>query len=551
MQDAFFPSAFFSRRGAIPFVPERWFYTLIVFIVLTVFPGQGKAQGENELSALLARLETVELGGRKLVKVSLKDALAIALERSNMLEASRKGEQIARSAMTAALDINSPSLTTSFSQGRTLTPLSSAFSGVNWLSVSRTDYSVMSTEYSKKMNNGIRYGVKLSETTSSYDRVDIAAEGDTPVPDTASSGAALHSGALVASLNIPLFQDFGSSLGEVPYRISQAGYERSQWNTRKNGLDLLRQISFIYWDLVGLLERTRVAEESVKLSEQMLSDNRTRLEAGVIQSSEVKVAESQVAMDQLMLLGLKQEALRIEDQVRAVMNLEGLEMGILPAESPRKHDKKYAAGEMMQKMMAFHPELKNMEAILKMNTYEMVSVKNKDRTNLDLSFQYTLNSYNSGTAVTGVGNSDLAGRALTLTWTLPLFDRSAGEKIRQKELERAQLQLKLKDTRSTLKVRLQSALRSLKLTAREVKTAQVSGSLQQELLENEIERQKLGLSTSFQVSQIQQQASMAQQVEILARVKQEKAHMELLLLTGDVFPFFGLTLPENQAGAKR
>ena len=74
----------------------------------------------------------------------------------------------------------------------------------------------------------------------------------------------------------------------------------------------------------------------------------------------------------------------------------------------------------------------------------------------------------------------------------------------------------------------------------EVKTARVAVSLQNELLQNEIERFRLGESTSFQVAQAQQDNALARQREILARIRYEKIFLDLLLVTGDIFAQYGL-----------
>ena len=52
-------------------------------------------------------------------------------------------------------------------------------------------------------------------------------------------------------------------------------------------------------------------------------------------------------------------------------------------------------------------------------------------------------------------------------------------------------------------------------------------------LRNEIERFKLGKSTSYQISQYQQDVVEAEQQEILIRIRQENIQIELLTLTGE------------------
>ncbi|MCH7478078.1 MAG: TolC family protein, partial [SAR324 cluster bacterium] len=141
---------------------------------------------------------------------------------------------------------------------------------------------------------------------------------------------------------------------------------------------------------------------------------------------------------------------------------------------------------------------------------------------------------------------DFGGYGLNLTWTVPLFDNQASEAVRRRKLERTQFELRLQDLRTILSVRLQSVLRTLRLAQRQVEVAQISVALQQELLQNEIERLKLGRSTGFQVAQIQQDAAEARQNEILARVGSEKAFLEMLVLTGEIYSAYNLPAGDSK-----
>jgi outer membrane protein TolC len=58
------------------------------------------------------------------------------------------------------------------------------------------------------------------------------------------------------------------------------------------------------------------------------------------------------------------------------------------------------------------------------------------------------------------------------------------------------------------------------------------------VLRQEIEKQELGQSTGFQVAQAQQELIAAQSSEIQSLINQEKIHLSLIILTGDIFEQF-------------
>ena len=76
-------------------------------------------------------------------------------------------------------------------------------------------------------------------------------------------------------------------------------------------------------------------------------------------------------------------------------------------------------------------------------------------------------------------------------------------------------------------------MRSLSLIEKEKQTAAAVSNLSKDQLRNEIERFKLGKSTSYQISQYQQDVIEAEQQEIMIRIRQEKIRVEIMALTGE------------------
>ena len=172
---------------------------------------------------------------------------------------------------------------------------------------------------------------------------------------------------------------------------------------------------------------------------------------------------------------------------------------------------------------------------MEQNRYQLEQELNKQKTNLDLNLYYVLNGYskNSFGGIADFSKSDLHGMNVTLTWKVPLGDQATIENIQRKRLEQQQITLQIKDRKSQLDVSVQSLLRSLSLIEKEKMTAAAVSKLSKDQLRNEIKRFKLGKSTSYRISQNQQDVVESEQQEILIRIRQEKIRVELLALTGE------------------
>ena len=198
-----------------------------------------------------------------------------------------------------------------------------------------------------------------------------------------------------------------------------------------------------------------------------------------------------------------------------------------------------------------HPQLGVLRTQLANSRYDLAQAQDQEAPNLDLSLKYVFNGYRSdplgGTA--GFTESDLQGYSAELTWTLPLWDNVTGETIRKRLLEQKQLELQIRDTESVLAVGLQTVLRSLELAVENARAAQVAKDLAEAQLANGVDRFKLGRITSFEVSQLQQDALEAQEREILSRIQYESSLIDLLILTGEIYSRYNLESAAEPRGS--
>jgi len=515
-------------------------YKLLIFLPLfcLILGGTVQAQDQTSLSEetaqllKLVNLKTVD--GRELAEVSLKLVLQLALERSLLLQASKLGNAAAQLSVIAAQERNKPSVTTSFGYAKILSLTASSSCSPSQLCGSSTNSMTFSSAYTQKTDSGLTYGLTYSEQTKKSTSLSLMEMGGEVT--TGTTGDSLSSLSLTSSVSIPFFQDSGTEYNNIPVRLAEINVTRGQLNSQQTELSLLKQVASIYWDLVGILETVEVKKKAVNLSEKLLRDNQARLEAGLLSSTEVRVTETQLMRNRQSLLSSRLDALRIEDQVRAALNLKNLPVGLYPVDRPATNAAVTEnVSALLEKIYANDTQIGLKQASLEQNRYQLEQELNKQKTNLDLNLSYVLNGYskNSFGGIADFSKSDLHGMNVTLTWKVPLGDQATIENIQRKRLEQQQITLQIKDRKSQLDVSVQSLLRSLSLIEKEKMTAAAVSKLSKDQLRNEIKRFKLGKSTSYRISQNQQDVVESEQQEILIRIRQEKIRVELLALTGE------------------
>jgi len=496
--------------------------------------GQSQIKLDEASASLLEQVNLRQFDGREVAEVSLELVLKLAVERSLSLKALKLGEDAAHRSVVAAMERNTPSVTTSFGYANTPSLSLASSSSTSELSGASTSSLSFSSAYSKRLDSGITYGLTYSEQTKTSTSISVDEFGGEVT--SGSTGDTLSSASLTGSVTIPFFQDWGSGFNELPVRIAEVGVSKGRLNTRATELSLLKQVASIYWDLVGILETVEVKKKAVALSEKLTRDNHARLEAGLLNATEVRVSETQLMRDRQSLLSSRLDVKSVEDQVRSLLNLKYLPVGIYPFDRPSGEftipDDVNSLSETIYKN---DTQISTLNASLDQNRYQLEQELNNQKTDMDLSFSYILNGYSSGTfgGTSDFAKSKLHGMSATLTWKIPLGDQATVENIQRKRLEQQQLMLQIEERKSQLTLNLLSLLNSLKLIEREKQTAGAVSNLSAEQLRHEIERFKLGKSTSYQVSQFQQDVVEAKQQEIMISIRQEKIRLEILALTGE------------------
>ena len=521
---------------------------LLFLGLVLVLPGVLSAQLQDGLisdplvAELAERAEIISYDDRDVVKVSLEDILLLTISRSLSLEASRLSEDIANQELKSlrARYIDQITTRTGLERNTIMTNDPTQVPKDIYAVGSHSDSLQFSSTFARRLRTGSSYGFTLQERF--YQSATLSRKEEIGSLDSGPSGEWRDVTSVRAFASIPFFQDAGEEINNLPERFAELGIDRSTAAIKQAELAQLAMVASTYWDMVAVQENIEVQKSSVELSEQLLQDNQARLQVGTLNRTDVLVAETQLSRDRQALFSARLDALRIEDQLRAVLNLGGLELGFYPSNRPELRDFFPDSEELRAQILENDPQLKLLKISMDSSKLEVQQEENKLQTNLDLDLSYTMTGY-ANTPLVGVGDFidlGLHGFQAALTWTVPLGDQATPERIKQKKIQQEQILLNMDSRKAELDVSLQTILRDLELAEQEVSTAQAVVKLAEEQLQNEIERFKLGQGTSFQVSQFQQQQSQAKAQDILARVRYEKAYLRLLTLTGQIYEEFNL-----------
>lgn len=526
---------------------------VIAILLFTMLVGEPLYASMNSIMAkkevlvqqypgLFESMEVSKQDGIPRVTLNLKALLKVVLAFSRTVESQSLNKNIAEAAKISTANRNAADLKLGMLQGKTHAVSSTDLSGEDgnsYLQVAEVDSTTAYATLSKKNNLGMMFSSTLSQTNSK-----------TYLKDTAQKDAELKrnqlddpliTNSLEISVAIPVIQDWGE-VNEIPDWKADLNLERSRTHFQSVRLSLCTEISKIYWNLVGIIEQIEALEGAVALSQKLVSENQERFQLGALDQVDWVRSKVTLSQNRQKLLEAEIQRKNILSQIRTYLSLEDVYFEIIPEEKPSLHTEKLREDNLKGLIEKRNPDVILANHSLELNTYEFKEVENKDSLDVDLTFSYKANSYGASgdNEISEINKQDYNDYSVALTWNIPLFDDRQESDLLQKTLQKEQLVLNRKEVISQKNIQLQTILRNLEYNIEENRSATENLTLSKLLLDQELEKFKLGQTTSYKLSEAQETYTQAQLLEILTRVHSEQNYMSLLHVTGDLLSKYGI-----------
>ena len=354
-----------------------------------------------------------------------------------------------------------------------------------------------------------------------------------------------------------LLNGFGWAVGRRFTEVAKNDRQVAQEALRQQVNTTLAQAKSLYWDLVAARDSVRAAEKSLAVAKQLYEDNKMRLEIGTIAGIDVVTAESEVAARRRDLVVAQTTLQMREENLKNVLSRESdpqLSAATVEATDslpdPKDPDIPRLSDALATAMKS-RPEIHQAEGNLLNQAVAIKFVRNQLKPTLVLfGLLSGAGLYGDQVIVNPVGGPDirLSGGlysamgqvfrfsypeyAFGLSFTIPLFNRSAQADSIRARLEQRQSETDLQGTRNGIALEVRTAVIALIQAKAQVEAAHKAVDLTDQQLKAEEEKLMGGLSTPYNVIQIQRDLLVAQLNEVQARATYAKALVELDRSTG-------------------
>jgi outer membrane protein TolC len=337
----------------------------------------------------------------------------------------------------------------------------------------------------------------------------------------------------------PLLRDFGIAVNTAFIRQAEQGELIAEQQVVQAILDTLFAVQQRYWELVFRVQDLEVKRESQQLAEQFLAENTQRVELGLLPPVELIQAEARIKTRQADTIRAAAAVRTAEDQLKVVLNVLSIvgtwQVRIRPTDHP-PFAPPVAMSLEEQVALALKKRPDFVRSQLEVATREIARdfARNQRLPRLDIVSRFSVQAFGEGFDESTGRLQNAEGYAWTvgLRFEQPLGNRFAVSELRRRKLELQQTLLDQQQLLLTIVQEIAQALRDIETFQEEVEVTRAGTALARAQLEAEEEKFRLGLTTSFNVLELQEDLSIARTDETRALSDYNVALARLDQLTG-------------------
>ena len=515
---------------------------------------------ENELKSstpkvgLYSPVASVKKHPSSLV-LSLKDAIIRTLSNNISIQVESFNNKVKKESVAESLSEFDATLGLELSTGRKTQQLASAFSSPNRMENDNDNWDL---SLSQKLITGANYQFDF---TNNRNKTNSETAGLNPS----------YRSEFQLSLTQPLLKNFGIDLNKSNVHIANNKVDISENEFKTKVIAVVSEIENTYWDFVFSLKNLEVKQKSLERAKDLQRLVKSQVLVGTLAPIETLQAESEVASREEFLLTAQDAIEDNQDKLKNILNIEFLSSEglrpIYPSTPANIIIEEIDIKESMKMALANRPDYLG---------------KKKDLENKDILVKYQENQiYPSVDLVGSMGLNGLSGEAITIAagtfqgtsafggsygnsltdslstnyydWEIgvkfsyPLGNRAAKSKLSTSRLEKAQLILDIKDLEREIILDIREAVRQLKTDFKRIKAATVAKQLAEEKLKAEEKKFEVGLSTSFNVLEFQEDLAEAQSNEIKTILDYKQSRIRFRRSTASTLKYHDVTLSAKES----
>lgn len=313
--------------------------------------------------------------------LTLREALALALENNKDIEVARQNVKIAEFDLTAFRGVYDPRVTTSSYFERSKSPISSFLSGGADGTTTQSDYTGTARLEGLTPKFGGSYHLDFSSVRLTTNNQFTALNPQYPT-------------ALTFSYTQPLFRGRKFDNNRRLIEIGKKNLSLTDAQFRQRAIETITSVQRAYWDLVFALRNLQVQKDAVRDARAQLEHNKRLVSEGALAPIDVVAAEAQVAGFEQTLFSSLEEVSRSENNLKNLIavNREAdlWNLSIIPTDSVDIAPPEISLPEAMKAALENRPELQQSNIAREINQVDQKYLREQTKPAIDLVGSYGL-----------------------------------------------------------------------------------------------------------------------------------------------------------------
>lgn len=496
--------------------------------------------------------------------LSLKEAIALALENNKDIEVTRQNVRIAEFDLSSARGYYEPKFTGQTYYERATIPNISFFAP----DVDKT------TSSSIVGNAGLKaylpkFGT-IFDATVNNQRV----ASDNPV----SIISPQYNTGFTASVTQPLLRGRSFDQNRRTIEIAKRNLSLTDTQFRQRTIDVIATVQRAYWDLTYALRNLQVQRDGVKDAKDQLEHNKRLVDEGQLAPIDIVAAETQVANLELAVYDALEAVNKAENNLKNLISQDKNDSlwteSLVPTDSVELDAPRTTLPEALNLALENRPEIEINEAQKDINEIDQRFYRDQTKPQIDLVASYTTsgvggslnpgftnpllrncnvtplpaecvaaaeaqqrlleNVGGAGTTFTDIFTNKYPTFRVGVQFNLPLFgNKTAKANLGKSLVQGEQIATQREQIEQTIQLDVRNALQALRTSEARLRSAAIARSNSEKQYESEQRKLDAGQSDIYKVLERQTALVNARSVELRAQTELNKAIADLQRATGN------------------
>ena len=338
-------------------------------------------------------------------------------------------------------------------------------------------------------------------------------------------------------LRQPLLKNAGIETTKTAIRVAQSESQASFQEYRQKMMQTVSEATDVYWDFYRAQENLTLIQESVRIAEKILIDNRQRHRTGKMAKTEVLEAMAGVASRKTLSSEAQHKYRQAANRLSKLLSVPPSQERFEATDNPVADKPDFDDQKIMQQAFELQPAYLEAREQLKKADIKLSFAKNQRWPELDLIGSYGFNGldFSRGGSWDQIKNGDFETWSVGVEFRVPI---GGGVKTRS-ELRKAQLEIKsqllaLKDIEVIVTNNIDTALHHIASAEEQRQYADGIVELRKQLLDAELARLNAGKSSTRLILEKEDDYRNAKEFALQNNVELQTALTELDLAGGTI-----------------